>query len=449
MNTNTSTTGRGTGRRASTRSPLRRIGLWLAPTLVVAAVMSALAGAYLGGSLNSSESIADFPLAIVDEDAGAVLPDGTTLDAGEQVASGILAGIDAERFDVQVLTLAEAEAQMDEGALYGAIVLPETFSADLLAWATGSVLPGEEIVRPQATVLTNTRAGTAAATIAGTAGTAALDAAAEQLGIQLTAMVAQQQEQAGLSTPLTATAAAALAAPLTITVEAHDPLPDGTGGGLSAFYYALLIVLAGFTGSVMANTLIDARLGFLPTEFGPLYRLERSSGISRRTTLLIKWGVGALIAVVVSALYVGISAALGMPIDDPWLLWGFGVATIFAVSMIVQAINALVGNAGMLINMIVFIVLGLPSAGGTLPVEATPRFFRWLSGFEPLHQIYLGTRSLLYYGGTWESGLGRSLLAAAIMAVLGLAIGLVGVTAYDRTRHVRGFAAPTSAPSAR
>jgi len=424
------------GERA--RSPFSRIGLWLAPTVVVAVLMSALAAAYLGGSLNSSDNIADFPIAIVNDDTGATLPDGSTMEAGDQVTEGIVAGIDDTQFDLSQLTLAEAEAQMNTGELYGTIVIPSTFSEDLLAWAIGAVAPGDEVEQPGVKMLTNQRAGTAAATIAGTAGTAALAAADTELGTQLTALVAQLQQATGSTTPLTSTASAALSQPLAISVEHFRPLPAGTGNGLSAFYYALLLVLAGFTGSLAANTLIDSRLGFLPTEFGPLYRLEKNSGASRRATLLAKWGVGALTALVVSTLYVSIAAALGMPIDDPWRAWAFGAAMIFGVSVVVQAINALVGNAGMLINMLVFIVLGLPSAGGTLPIEATPPFFRWLSTFEPLHQVYLGTRSVLYFDGTWESGLGRALTAAAIMTIVGLVVGLIGVSLYDRTRHTRG-----------
>jgi YhgE/Pip-like protein len=427
------------------RNPLTRLGLWLIPTAVVALVMSALAGAYLGGVLNATDNIADFPIAIVHEDSGATLPDGTAVDAGDEVASGLLAGIDPDQFDVRELTMAEAEEQMDDGSLYGAIVLPSTLSADLVAWADGSLAPGDEIAQPEVTMLTNPRAGTSAVSMASNAGTTALDAANQQLGTQLTSMVAQSQEQAGSTTPLAATAAAALSAPLHIVVEPYNPLPAGTGIGLSAFYYALLLVLAGFTGSIAANTLIDSRLGFLPTEFGPLYRLEKNSGVSRRATLITKWGVGAVIAVVVSALYLAIAAALGMPIDDPFMLWLFGAVMVFAISVVVQAINALAGNAGMVINLLVFIALGLPSAGGTIPVEALPSFFRWLSSFEPMHQVYLGARSLLYLDGTWDSGLGRSMVAAGIMVLIGLVIGLIGVGAYDRRNLTRGEPGATPA----
>jgi uncharacterized phage infection (PIP) family protein YhgE len=99
----------------------------------------------------------------------------------------------------------------------------------------------------------------------------------------------------------------------------------------------------------------------------------------------------------------------------------------------------------MVINLLVFIALGLPSAGGTIPVEALPSFFRWLSSFEPMHQVYLGARSLLYLDGTWDSGLGRSMVAAGIMVLIGLVIGLIGVGAYDRRNLTRGEPGATPA----
>ncbi|EUA91800.1 conserved transmembrane domain protein [Mycobacterium ulcerans str. Harvey] len=49
----------------------------------------------------------------------------------------------------------------------------------------------------------------------------------------------------------------------------YNPLPNGTGNGLSAFYYALLLLLAGFTGSIVVSTLVDSLLGYVPAEFGP------------------------------------------------------------------------------------------------------------------------------------------------------------------------------------
>lgn len=416
----------------SPRSPLKSVALWVVPTVVVGVVMSLLAAAYMGGSFNAKDNIAGFPLAVVNEDTGTTLPNGSRIDAGDQIEKALLTKLDGNEYTVKSLTRAQAQDRLREGTLYGVIYLPAALSDDLAQWTQGAVTP-TTVDQPEVEMWTNPRVGSAAVSIATSAGTTALGEANTQIGAQLTQLATTSAAASGTASVISGTAAAALAEPLAIQVTPFNALPDGTGGGLSAFYYALLLVLAGFTGSLAANTLIDSRLGFLPTEFGPLYRLAHNSGVSRRVTLLVKWGVGALVALTVSSLYLGISSALGMPIDHPWQLWAFGAGMIFAVTVVVQTINALVGNAGMLVNMLIFVILGLPSAGGTLPIETLPTFFRWLSTFEPLHHIYMGTRSLLYFDASWTAGLGTALAAAAIATVLGATVGLVGTTAYDRS----------------
>jgi uncharacterized phage infection (PIP) family protein YhgE len=86
----------------------------------------------------------------------------------------------------------------------------------------------------------------------------------------------------------------------------------------------------------------------------------------------------------------------------------------------------------MLVSMLIFVILGLPSAGATVPLEATPSFFRWLAEFEPMHQVFLGTRSLLYFGGHGDAGLTQALTMTTIGLVIGLLLGGIITHLYDR-----------------
>jgi YhgE/Pip-like protein len=423
------------------RSPLLHPMVWALPTVVVLIVAATMAALYLGGILNPTTNITGFPVAVVNEDTGTTLPDGTRVDVGQGAADAIVDGVDPDQYAVQRLTLAEAQEQMDRGDLYGAIVLPADLSTDLVAYGNAAAA-GESAEQPAVQVLTSPRVGSAAVGTVTRLGQSALDTVGQQTGEQLTTMVTQMRTAAGVTTPLGGLAADAVADPLSVDVVAHNPLPDGTGTGLSAFYYALLLVLAGFTGTIIANTFIDARLGFLPAEFGPFYRLLPHSGASRLATLVTKWVVMGLVALGVSAVYMAVAHGLGMPIDHPAQLWAFGAAAVFSVAVLAQALQAVLGNLGLLLNLFLFIVLALPSAGATMPLEMVPPFFRWLGGFEPMHQIYEGTRSILYFGATADSGLRRGLVAAAAFTVVGLVVGLVGTAAYDR-RGLHRTPAPT------
>jgi hypothetical protein len=81
--------------------------------------------------------------------------------------------------------------------------------------------------------------------------------------------------------------------------------------------------------------------------------------------------------------------------------------------------------------LVLFVILGLPSSGGTVALEASPRFYGFLANFEPLHQVFLGVRSLIYFNDTLDSGLGTSLTLTAIGLAIGLVLGAVGTKVYD------------------
>ena len=163
---------------------VRNVSLWVLPTVIVAITMGVLAAMYLGGSLNPAGNLDQFPIAIVNQDTGATLPDGSEVNTGDTVESSLVAGIDAQQFDVRQLSLADATSQMDNGTLYGAIVIPTGFSADLLnyaASATTTTLVEKAVI----TVLTNVRASSSVPSIVTSLSTPALDQVNSTIGQQL------------------------------------------------------------------------------------------------------------------------------------------------------------------------------------------------------------------------------------------------------------------------
>jgi YhgE/Pip-like protein len=420
---------------APTRHPLANPRLWAFPIVVVIIVAGFLSAMYLGGTINSSTSLKSFPIAVVNADVPVATPAGE-LNAGKQISDKLVSGIDHNKFAVSRLTLAQAEARMDKGTLYGAIVIPSNLSARLVGLAS-STTSATTPAKPTITVLTNPRAGTATPGIVTTLADAALAKVDTAVGAQLVSTTRSELTAAGQPDAMTGAAIALLSSPISIQVTAHHALPEGTGGGLSAFYYALLLVLAGFTGSMIVSTLVDGSLGFTPSEFGPVYSVARHSGLSRRATLGVKWAIMFALALVVAALYLAVSTALGMPVANPLLLWAFSAAAILAVALVAQTIIAIFGSIGLIVNLFVFVIFSLPSAGGTIPLEATPPLFRWLGSFEPMHQIYLGARAILYFDGTVGAGLGRALIFCGAAAILGVVIGLVATTIYDHRNLTR------------
>jgi uncharacterized phage infection (PIP) family protein YhgE len=254
--------------------------------------------------------------------------------------------------------------------------------------------------------------------------------------------------------PMAAAVTLMLANPIQVESAVHNALPDGTGNGLSAFYYALLLLLAGFTGSFVVSMLVDSMLGFLPAEFGPVYRFAEQVKISRLRTLLIKWALMVVLALLTSGGYMLIAAQLGMPIQHTLPLWLFGAFAIAAVGIMSTSLIAVLGALGLLVSMFVFVILGLPSAGATVPLQVAPPLFGWLAKFEPMHQVFLGTRALLYLDGQADAGLSQALTMSAIGLLIGLLLGGIVTGIYDRRGYHRippgleTTAPPASAPAA-
>ncbi|MFB8280191.1 YhgE/Pip domain-containing protein [Nocardia colli] len=442
------TTDSGNAARSDRRLGLR---LWLLPVAILAVFMALLGTMYLDYVVDPEENMHDFPIALVNQDVGDTIGapgQERQVKFGDEVTEGLKQAVPADKIDLQVLAVNEASQRMQDNKVYGTILIPSDFSKRLGILGVGSVIPGD-IQRPIITLQTNPRSGAFVTEIVTQIGSQALDQVNKQVGAQLSEQVKAQltPPPGGPPAPeLSGATRVALAEPLQIVVEPFHPLPSGTGQGLTAFFYALLLLLAGLVGSMTIHTMIDAQLGFVPTEYGPWFVHFPPTPISRFHTLLIKWGVMVVTANVVAGVFLLVGKALGMPIDHPLGLFLYSALAIIAVGITGLSILAAVGSAGLLLNLILFIILGLPSSGGTVPIEATPKYFGWLASFEPMHQVFLGVRAILYFDASGPAGLSRGVWMAALGLVVGLVLGTVITRFYDyKGLHRTGTGRPVSA----
>ncbi|MFI6870455.1 YhgE/Pip domain-containing protein [Nocardia sp. NPDC050406] len=426
---------------------------WGFPIIVVTLLASLLGVMYLDYVVDPEKNLHDFPIALVNQDVGDTIGapgQEKAVNFGNQVAEGLRQAVPSDKIDLRELGIAEAQLQMQQARVYGTIIIPSDFSKRLGILGVGSVVPGD-ISQPVLTLQTNPRTGAFATAIVQKFGEEALTQVDAQVGQQLTEQVNAQLTPPPDGPPapeLSAATRVALAHPLQIVVEEYRPLPGGSGEGLTAFFYSLLLLLVGMVGAMIIHQLIDSALGFLPTEWGPWYVHFPRAPISRVSTLLIKWSAVAVMAVAVSAALLGIGTALGMPIDKPLGLFLYGAFVIIAVGFTCTSVLAAVGTAGLIINLIIFIILGLPSSGGTVPIEATPKYFEWLAKFEPMHQVFLGTRSILYFDGSGVAGMTRGFWMAALGLAIGVVFGLLITRYYDRKGLERKPATDRTAPAA-
>jgi YhgE/Pip-like protein len=401
---------------------LRRPRLWVMPTILSGLLALLLSLLYMGGIVSPQSDLHNLPIALVNSDTGKPLP-GQKQNLGAQVTTAITSDTSGDVADWRLLTRAQAQDELDSGKVYGALLIPANFTKSVAALTTTKAT-----ARPTMTVLTNPAKGSLGSSLAAKITTVAAQRTSQTIGKRLTAA----DKKAKPTTKLL------LADPVQVVTEVGHPLGDHSGIGLSAFYYTLLLVLAGFMGGNVISNGVDTALGYADNEIGPWHTRLPTVPVNRTQTLLLKVGMTAGITVLsVSLTMLACIGVLGMDATHLPLLWVYSYCATLAVGLGVQAINAAFGGIGQLVSMFVFIVLGLPSSGATVPLQAVPGFYRFLSHFEPMRQLSDGVRAILYFDARGDAGLTRAWIMTAIGAVIGLLFGFTMTVYYDRKGHKR------------
>jgi YhgE/Pip-like protein len=400
---------------------------WRAPLLIGSLFVALVVTIYLGSVVNPTGHLHGLPVALVDEDTGATAETGH-VDVGADVV-GALQSTPAvsNRLQLRSLSLAEAHRLMDEGKAYATVVLPATLSRSVLLAAGAK---GDNATPAQATIALeeNQRLGSLGVNLAAGVLTPALTKISEQLGAKISpgASPATRQNQV---------LAAHLADPIALRTSTYRPLPDHSALGLSAFYIALLSILAGFIAGTLINNSVDSVLGYASTELGPRWTHKRPIAISRRQTFLAKWGTAVLIVPVLTAIVMAIAVgALGMYAPHTVLLWALGTLAALMIATGTLALLAVFGSIGQLLAMLLLIYLSLASSGGTVPPQALPGVFNLVGKVEPLRQVLGGTRAILYFDARGSAGLTHSLIVIACELLFWALLGLLVTGWYDRRK---------------
>ncbi|MEV0991732.1 DUF3533 domain-containing protein [Streptomyces sp. NPDC049949] len=408
-------------------SVLRRPRLWVGTGLIAAVVSMLFALLYVGGNVNPKGNLRDLPVALVNADSGADAG-GRHVNLGEQIVAGVQKAAKGDKsIDWQLVSREEADKRLGKGKVFGALVIPKEFTATVNALGAPQPAAQGKAAPPTLTVLTNQAAGSIGSSMSSQAAQKAAHAASAQLGQELLKQAAAQKA------PLPTAAQLKLADPVTVTVADGHPVGSRSAMGLSAFYYALVLVVCGMLGANLVNSQVDTALGYLHTDYGPVRKREPVQHTSRVRTLAIGMALMLGMALVMGTLVeVATVKILDMDASHLGLLWLYSVATIAVVGLGSLALFAAFGTPGMLLATIVFVAMAVPSSGATVPLQALPGFFRALAEFEPLRQITEGMRAILYYGAQADAGLSRAWASMGIALVAALAFGFAVTRLYDR-----------------
>jgi YhgE/Pip-like protein len=270
--------------------PFKVRSVWVPPVVVVTVLIVVMTLVYFGSVVNPAGHLHGLPVAVVNQDAGANVA-GRQVNFGQQIASGLIGSpAVSSRLALRPSTLAQAKRQMDVAKEYTAVVIPPGFTNNLLALAGVS----RATSKPAVELLTNPRAGTLAVSLATGVLQPALSHASGAIGQKLMSLSSAR--------PAGAAPSPVLADPVTVSVAPYRPPPSHSALGLSPFYIALLTTFCGFLGGVIVATSIDAVLGYVTTEIGPVWGQRQPVAISRVQTLISKWVMAAPLTVILTGL---------------------------------------------------------------------------------------------------------------------------------------------------
>lgn len=405
--------------------------------LLVCGLFFLLALMYLGGTADPQANARYIPVAVVDEDQGATIdtPIGEQgLSVGSQITGGLLHYNDWETIRLHVVSPEAAEEGLRDGAYFGVVHIPADLSERVgglvEAASTEAGERGEKIEPAQISVKYSPRISIVSSQVMHRMASVMEDSFRDRMGTTVLEKSELLAEAEGRT--VDAAAALALSDPVRIDVTEWNPLPDGVSNASLPMFYALVVILAGFTGAMIISALLDARLGFIPLEIGPLALHVHVAPFDRLQTLVRKWVVTMVTAPLVSAICLGVAAMLGVTGFDPWWMFWFSNLVIVSVGVCAHTIIAAIGNAGLLVNLVVFVVLGIPTSGGATPTQMLPPVFAWIGSIQPMHQAYLGLRSIMFFDSSWNAELGHSVWVLVAWLAAGVIVGLVVTIAYER-----------------
>ncbi|GAA2363301.1 hypothetical protein [Dactylosporangium salmoneum] len=203
------------------------------------------------------------------------------------------------------------------------------------------------------------------------------------------------------------------------TVEDARPALLGDARGLSGFYLALGWVVGGYLVAIAVSTSKGSRPA------NPHRALIRLLSLAAYAAVA---GVGG--ALIAGSLFGALDGHLAQ-------LWWFGALLVFASGCFTMALQAAFGFVGTGVTILLFVILGNPSAGGAYPAPLLPAFWRAIGQWLPPGLGTEAIRGIVYFDGV---GVER---AAIILGGYSL-FGLVGTLLVAQIAQPRQIVIPPS-----
>jgi hypothetical protein len=197
----------------------------------------------------------------------------------------------------------------------------------------------------------------------------------------------------------------------TVTITDVVPAQPGDARGLSGFYLVI--------GWLVGGYLVAALLGIATR---PRPATTRRAII--RLIVLIPY---ALLSGLAGAIVVG--PVLGALTGHLIAIAALGALIVYCAAVVTTAFQVLLGTVGVGLTLILFVVLGNPSAGGAYPAPLLPGFWRAISPALPNGAGVQALRRIVYFG---SYGITGNLIIIALYIVTGMTVAITGTSLLSR-----------------
>jgi hypothetical protein len=200
----------------------------------------------------------------------------------------------------------------------------------------------------------------------------------------------------------------------TVTVQDLVPLDPGDARGLSGFYLVIGWAVGGYLFAAMLGVAKGSRPATLPRAV---------------------WRLGATVP------YALASGLGGAVIAEPvlhalnghfWSVAGIGVLVTLSAATVTIALQTLFGVIGIGLTVVIFVILGNPSAGGAYQPPLLPPFWRAISGYLPNGAGTDAIRRIVYFDA---HGITRAIVVLIIWVIGGAGLTLAASAIMKRARQ--------------
>jgi hypothetical protein len=200
----------------------------------------------------------------------------------------------------------------------------------------------------------------------------------------------------------------------TVAVQDLVPLDPGDARGLSGFYLVIGWAVGGYLFAAMLGVAKGSRPATFPRAV---------------------WRLGATVP------YALASGLGGAVIAEPvlhalnghlWQIAGIGMLVTLSAATVTIALQTLFGVIGIGLTVVIFVILGNPSAGGAYQAPLLPPFWRAISSYLPNGAGTEAIRRTVYFGG---HGVTHPIVVLLVWVIGGAALTLVASAIMKRARQ--------------